>query len=678
MKQNFETLRSMRPYFKRGLVAFASLVVLGCGFLIWKGPTLAKNIAISSLERNFASLGVKQVEIDSISFGWGRLYLRDIHTKTSATGPNLTIQEMNLALSVLLRVKAMDIVGATLELKEEGNVSSYAAELREKISDFGKIMGQVKRLKLPTIALRDCLLVIPTTHGSLKIPVHATTETTVKRRRVMTVDWGEQGENTFSGQLVIETGRNGTTLDMHSANVDIQGSNFHIKAPEISFWSSSVNTEDEGHKIDGFARLDHLVLKSFGALKTPLEINLFAAGTSDNLTLDGLTISGKGIETNLFELEGTVKPYEASAQLDLTMQVPQLSNLWDFTPLLATHEADKVLVGGKVNLAAEILLEKGKLVTSPLAIDIRGASLTREGLSIEGGATQLVFNTMKPIVTKGKQRLSAAKITTNGIDLKNVSLEGLFDDGGLLRIDSFTASTLSGNLKAHRFKRLTDISYPVFQFEADFENIELAEILKLTDLASLSGQAKLAGNASMRYDLKDGLDVIQAELHSVTDTGLIQYKPETDNVEEAAFKAKEVNMAFQVLDNLHFSLFNVRVSHAPDNPSEMQGIVKMLGSNPKVLNGYPFEFNIVTTGKLKDLVMNTLQRMKPPTDLKQLNQAIKATKEAKAAKAADAVKEPKEIKAVKKPKLAKSTKAVKAFKKKKSKLRNRNRKMKDV
>jgi hypothetical protein len=53
---------------------------------------------------------------------------------------------------------------------------------------------------------------------------------------------------------------------------------------------------------------------------------------------------------------------------------------------------------------------------------------------------------------------------------------------------------------------LTDISYPVFQFEADFENIELAEILKLTDLESLSGQAKLAGNASLRYDLKEGFD----------------------------------------------------------------------------------------------------------------------------------------------------------------------------
>jgi hypothetical protein len=124
--------------------------------------------------------------------------------------------------------------------------------------------------------------------------------------------------------------------------------------------------------------------------------------------------------------EGSFKPYELSAQLALTMQVPQLSKLWDFTPMLANHTADKVSVGGKVSLAGEILFEKGQLMASPLAIDIKEASLTREGLSLQGGAAKLVFNTMKPLVTKGPQRLSATKITTNGIDLEMSALR-LFD-----------------------------------------------------------------------------------------------------------------------------------------------------------------------------------------------------------------------------------------------------------
>jgi len=481
----------------------------------------------------------------------------------------------------------------------------------------------------------------------------------------------------FSGQLVLETGRSGITFDIHSNNVDIQAHNFHIKAPEASLSSSSVNREGESHKIDGFVKLDHLTIGSLGLLKMPLEINLSAEGTPDNLTLNELTITEKGSEVTFLEVEGTLKPREVSAQLDLTVQVPQLSRLWDFTPLLAVHATDKVSVEGKVNLAGEFLLEKGKWVSSPLAIDMRGVSLSRAGFSIEGGAAQLVFNTVKPVVTKGPQRLSAKKINTNGVELRDVSLDGLFNEEGLLQLKDFKASTLNGHLKAHRFERLVDVSYPAFQFEVDFTDIELAEILRLTNLASLSGQAKLAGNASMRYDWKEGLDVVQAELHSVSDTGLIQYKPEVGGVEEAALKTQEVSMAFQVLNNLHFSLFNVRISHAPDNPSEMQGIVKILGSNPNVLNGYPFEFNIVTAGKLKDLVVNTLQHMKPPTDLKQLDQAIKATNDSKMVVDDNG---PKEAKAVKKAKAVEATKVVKVFKKRKSKFkkRNRNRKVKYV
>ncbi|MGV8947811.1 MAG: intermembrane phospholipid transport protein YdbH family protein [Candidatus Paracaedibacter sp.] len=687
MKQNFETLRSMRPYFKRGLVAFASIIFLSCGFLVWKGPTVAKNIAIYTLEQDFASLGIEEIEVDSVSFGWGRIYFRDIHTKTSSMSPSLSIQEMNVALSLFLKTKALDIVGATLQLTEGYRTSNYEKELREKVVQLSKVIEQIKHLKLPLIAMRDCLLVIPTLQGPLKIPVHAMTETNVKRRQVLTVDWGEQGDNTFSGQFILETGRNGLILDFHSANIDIQAQNFHVKSPEISLWSNSINTADEGHRIDVFVRLDHLMLKSFGTLKMPLEINVSAEGRADDLLLDDLRITGKEIEASLLELQGTLKPNDMSAQLDLTVQVPQLSHLWDFTPLLAAHATDKVSVEGKVSLAGEFLFEKGKLLASPLAIDIRKAALFRDDLSIEGVTSQLVFNTIEPLVTKGPQRILAKKITANGIDFRNINFEGLFDKRGLLQINGVSANTLNGSLKAHRFKRLVGVAYPAFQFETDFGNIELSEILKLTDLASLSGQAKLAGNASMRYGLKDGLDVIQAELHSISDMGLIQYKPETEHLEDADYKTQEVNMAFQVLNNLHFSLFNVRLSPMPDNPSEMQGIVKMLGSNPNVLNGYPFEFNIVTTGKLKDLVVNTLQHMKPPTDLKQLNQAIKATKDAKKAKelkrATGIKKASGSIKTHVKAKVIKNTKPgtvkiVKVFKKKKAKLKNRNRKMKDV
>lgn len=655
MEEKLKTALRMRPYLQRGLIVFAGLVVFGGGVLTWKGPALVKNMAKASLERSLAPLGIDQVEIDSVNFGWWRVYLTDIHTKASSSAPSLSIEEMDVALSLFFKMKAIDVVGATLELKEGDKVSFSKDDWQGKVAHLRKAISHINRLKLPAIALRDCLLVIPGTQGLLKIPVHATTETTVTRNQLLTIDWGELAENKFSGQFVLELGRKGVTLDLHTTNINIQTPFFQIKAPEISLWGSTASEGGEGYKIDGFAKLDRLMLASYGSLKAPLEVNVEGVGTPDNLVLDELTITTNGRDVNLLELEGNFNPSQSSAQMVLTAQISQLSKLWDFTPLLATHAKDKVAVEGKVNLAGEVVWEKGHLTTSALALDIRGLTVTREGFSIEGANSKLIFSTLKPLTTQGLQRASATKLSMAGIDLKKVRIEGLVDAKGVWQIQQFTAKTLGGTLKAHSFQRDVNTPSPAFQFEADFKNIELADILKLTDLRSLSGHAKLAGSASMRYGLEDGLDVVQAELHSVSDSGHIQYKPQQGEGGGAPFDQKEVNMAFQVLDDLNFTLFNVRLEHAPNNPSEMQGIVKMLGSNPKVLNGYPFEFNIVTTGKLKDLVVNTLQHMKPVADLTELNKAVKATKEAKAAKAAQSPESPK-------PKVAKTTKATKIIK----------------
>jgi len=639
MDYHIKKPRNMTPPYIRWKLAISTTIIgLSIGFLAFKAPPLLKSMVRESLQQGLSPLGIDHVEIDAIRFGWGRIYLQDIHTNGPDSAPSLTIQEMDIALSLSLGMKAVDVIGATFELKD----SSAAAWPQEKWhgkmadlgSDLGKVLHHLKRLKIPTISMHDCLLIIPSTQKEpLKIPVHVVTETTVARRQMLTIDWGEHEQNSFYGQFILEVWKKGMKVDVHAANIDINMPSFALKAPEISFWGTTESEENEGCKVDGFAKFDHVMLPSYGQLRMPLEINVQGSGTQDLLTLDALTISSPRSDTSLFELEGTFKPTQRSAQVTLTSQIPELSKLWDFSPLLATHEGGKASVDGQVNLAAEILWEGGGIKTSALALDLKKGMIEGDGFSAEGVSSQMTFSTLKPLTTKEPQRLCAKKLSFGGIELKNALLECLFDPKGLLQINKFTADLLSGKVRADHFKRL-DTPHPSYQFEADFKRIELADILKLTDLKSLSGRARLAGNASMRYGLKDGLDVLQAELHSVSDSGLIQYKPESAvkknvSLEQEVSLGQEVNMAFQVLEDLSFTVLNVRLEHAPDNPSEMQGIVKILGSNPKVLNGYPFEFNIITTGKLKDFVLNTIHHLKPYPDLNELNKAIKAGEDAK-------------------------------------------------
>jgi len=441
-------------YLKGSLIAFASIIVLGGGFLAIKGPSLIKGMAQASLERNLAPLGIKQIEIETIHVGWGRFYFRDIRSKAAPSAPSLTIQEMDVAISPFFKVKAVDVVGATLELREGGVASISKNDIHEKIGLLGKTISNIKQLKLPIFVMRDCLLIIPSSEGSLKLPLHAMTETTVTRNQVLTVDLGEPGDKKFSGQFVFDIGHKGATIDVHTTNIDFKTPTFQIKAPEISFWVSTGSEVGEDYKLDGFAKLDQLKLEQYGSLMMPLEVNLEGDGNFENLVLDELTIMTTGNEKNILELEGNYKPSQASGQVILTTQITQLSKVWDFTPLIAAHANDKVSVMGKVNLTSELLWEKGLLKTSVLALDLKGGVVARDGFSIEGANGQILFNTLNPLTTKGDQRLTASKLSIAGIDLKNLALEYLFDTKGFFQINKFKAEALSGNVKVHRFQRL--------------------------------------------------------------------------------------------------------------------------------------------------------------------------------------------------------------------------------
>jgi len=628
----------MKPYLKRGLIILAPLLVIGGSILSWKGPSIIKHKAKVYLERNLAPLGIGEVRIDAVSLGWGRIYLRDIHVEASPEMPVLSVQEANITFSPFLKIKTIEVVGATLEFKEGSPFDIAKMNLQNIRTPFEKALHFFQHLKLPNIFMQDCLLMIPTSHSILKLPIHGVAEkTTHKNGYVLTIDWGDYDSPAFSGQLIFEVGSQGINFDIHSAHVDIDipmekgRAPFQIKVPEISLWGSTTDGQSGRCKISGFAKVERLGLPQYGVLKMPLDISLEAAGTLENITLDELTVVRREGQGDLLKAKGVLKPYEPSAQLILTAHIPQLSEIWDFTNLLARRQCEKISVGGEVNLEGEIQWKKECLAHSMLIATLKEGSLLQEGFIIEGVDSQFVFDTLQPLTTKGIQRIRATKISVGSINLKNGLLEYLLDKRGFLQIQNFSAEALSGQLKAYRFERINNIGHTAFQFEANFEDIELADILTLTGLSSLSGHGKLAGNASLAYDAKEGIDVLQAELHSISESGLIQYKPPKER-KESSLRQTEVNMAFQVLNDLHFTLFNVHITHAPNHTSEMQGIVKILGSNPTILNGYPFEFNIVTTGQLKDLVANTLQHIKPSVELKELKKVAKATNIAKARK----------------------------------------------
>src|SRR5690242_8658182 len=103
--------KRMRLAIKRGLTFGALALMLGGVGLFWKGPTLIRHLVKTSLEENLSPLGMHQVDIGHIGLGWGRIHLRDIQSK-----PQLTIRQLDIRASPLLRIKEIRVVGAALDL----------------------------------------------------------------------------------------------------------------------------------------------------------------------------------------------------------------------------------------------------------------------------------------------------------------------------------------------------------------------------------------------------------------------------------------------------------------------------------------------------------------------------------------------------------------------------------
>lgn len=611
MLQNLETLGQMRPYFKRGILTIVLMIIMGASLLIYKAPNLIHDKIQTSLEHALSPLGIKHLRIQATHLKWGELHLENIQTERTPTLPELSIQSLKIVFSPLFKIRTLEIKEGQLNLKHKDMSKDFTKRWQSKWDDFTNLLHHIMHLKPPTINMYNCSLIIPTLQGPLKIPVRSATKTTLRAQDTFVIDWGDEKGKEFSGHLVFEFGTDITTALLKSTNIDFETESFHVKSPSLSLYSRFSKAQGNVYQVKGHAQIDTLKVLSFGSLKTPIELNLLTNSTSDYWRVKNLTLTSKD-KKNTFNLQGLIDPEKTKTHLKFNLQIPQLSKIWNFKPLAE----------GKVSLNGSTHWQNGLWICDSCVLKIHRGSLIQKDFSIQNLSGNLHFETLFPFSTKKAQHIEIEKLTFHDILFENTFCDGFLDSQEHLQIHKITSHALGGYIKAYQFQRLTTQKTLPFHFFVNLEEIELMNILKLTNLDNLSGQAKLTGHGVMCYDSKQGFNIERAEIRAIS-KGLIQYKLNEETAEPFAFQQEEVNMAFQALNNLHFSTLVIQLTQDSQIPSEMQATVKMLGNNPNVLNGHPFEFNIVTTGKLKDLIINTLHHMTQPTNLKELQKRLK-------------------------------------------------------
>jgi hypothetical protein len=261
-------------------------------------------------------------------------------------------------------------------------------------------------------------------------------------------------------------------------------------------------------------------------------------------------------------------------------------------------------------------------IKNELSLGLLNTRWVHEAYSIEDLSGQLHFY-LCPFQAVGDQELKAGSLSMSNITLSDLSLKFRYDN--FFKFTNVDAKGLGGKFNLHSFHYKNPDN---FTFACDAKDISLGEIVNFLDIKEIEGMGKISGQGTLSYSDESGLDLTLAHFSSSGKEGNLKYKLETeapdsnitqqlDNKEESALTD---NMAFKILEDLHFTVLNVDVE--PIN-GEIQARVEILGFNPQVLNGYPFHFRINTTGQFNELVKGTLTHIRLPSDWKKFNKSLK-------------------------------------------------------
>ncbi|MBX9743820.1 MAG: YdbH domain-containing protein, partial [Chlamydiales bacterium] len=374
--------------------------------------------------------------------------------------------------------------------------------------------------------------------------------------------------------------------------------------------------------ITGQATLDTMKLTPTGSsstinLKKPLIFNIDISHHWENPTknLYSLSISPTFPQKTdpLFNIEGMSTTKDNSFFLSVVSQKIPLSQWIDFQGALSKIIPELIIQGTDIQLTASgriplsqefhsftlanFILEKGLLKITDL-------NLHYNNYFLKNGQTTLELDPTHLSKTKNNQLLTFQELSLDSFRLEKGELRYALSFSPPTNIlptfSSLQFSAFGGSFHLDNFK----LSDPKnlkkgITFSAAFDHINLAPLVKLADIPSLRVEGKLIGHGLFIAD-QDGITILDMMASSLPGGGILQYHA------PASVKSPESKLFLEALQDFRYTHLTMTLKPTNLLKKKSQGIIKILGSSPKVLNGYPFEININTTGRLQDLISNGL------------------------------------------------------------------------
>ncbi len=247
--------------------------------------------------------------------------------------------------------------------------------------------------------------------------------------------------------------------------------------------------------------------------------------------------------------------------------------------------ADLRNVDGEARAAAALTWTQEGL-DGTAALKIGDLSLESAAARIAGLSLDLTLSQLQPPGSAPGQSFRVRRIDP-GVPLDDLSLEFRVVPGPSPAVEIENASL---SLAGGRFSLADVLIDPALQQQhlpVQVEDLDLAEIFSLLGVEGLSGDGRLSG--AIPLEVTDGVPRVASGRLTAQGPGLLRIR--SDYATQALASAGEsADLLLRALENFHYEELGLTI----EQPTENLAVVglSLLGNNPDVLEGYPFQFNI--------------------------------------------------------------------------------------
>jgi hypothetical protein len=268
-------------------------------------------------------------------------------------------------------------------------------------------------------------------------------------------------------------------------------------------------------------------------------------------------------------------------------------------------------VEGELGLRGSVAWTPAGL-TSAATLALTDLGFDTDAATVSGLTGTIFFDSLNPPDTAADQRLTAKSVTA-GVPLEDVEI--VFDIDSPEGTPIVHLSRAGGSLaEGEIFVRDAELSAgaETNRLTIQARGISMARLVGLLEVEGLRADGTLAGDIPLRLG-PEGLQIDKGELGAV-DKGRIQIEFGAAQ-ESLASQGQSVNLMVRALEDFRYDILSLTLTR-PASGDLALGIT-MQGSNPDVLDGYPFKFNINLTGDLEPILSALQTGRRLTTDLLQ-------------------------------------------------------------